>query len=53
MQREPTLAEAMYGHLTKAKEEAKQSDEVKAKSRKLAADLRELRQRIERERGKR
>jgi hypothetical protein len=43
-QREPpSLAQAMYGHLTKAKEDAKQSDEVKARSRKLAADLREVR----------
>jgi hypothetical protein len=47
-QREPpSLAQAMYGHLTKAKEDAKQSEEVKARSRKLAADLRELRQRME------
>ena len=42
-QHNPTLAEAMYGHLTKAKEEAKQSDEAKARSKKLAADLREAR----------
>ena len=47
MKREPTLAEAMYGHLTKAKEDAKQSDEVKARSRKLAADLREARMKME------
>jgi hypothetical protein len=42
-QHNPTLAEAMYGHLTKAKEDAKQADEAKARSRKLAADLREVR----------
>lgn len=39
----PSLAQAMYGHLTKAKEDAKQSEEMKARSRKLAADLREAR----------
>jgi hypothetical protein len=46
-QRNPTLAEAMYGHLTAKAKEEKQSEEVKAKSRKLAADLREARMKME------
>jgi hypothetical protein len=46
-QHNPTLAEAMYPSLIKAKEDAKQSDEMKAKNRKLAADLREVRMKME------
>jgi hypothetical protein len=42
-QHNPTLAEAMYGHLTKAKEKEEANEVVKARSRKLAADLREAR----------
>jgi len=47
MKREPSLAEAMYPGLTKAKEEAKAKEEMKARSRKLAADLREARMKME------
>jgi DNA-directed RNA polymerase subunit L len=49
-QREPTLAEAMYPSLTKAKEDAKANEAVKAQSKKLLADLRELRAEMKRAR---
>jgi hypothetical protein len=42
-QHNPTTAEAMYPHLVKAKEDVKAKEEMKARSRKLAADLRETR----------
>lgn len=46
-QPKPTIAQAMYPHLAKQKEDAKQSELVKARSRKLAADLREARMKME------
>jgi hypothetical protein len=51
-QREPTIAEAMYPNLIKAKEDAKAKEEIKARSRKLAADLREVRMKMEQARLK-
>jgi hypothetical protein len=46
----PTLAQSMYPHLAKQKEDAKAADEVKARSRRLAADLREARLKMQKAR---
>ena len=46
-QDKPSLSEAMYGHLTAAKEKEEANEVVKARSRKLAADLREARLKME------
>jgi hypothetical protein len=51
-QHNPTLAEAMYGHLTKKQSDDKAKEEMKARSRKLAADLREVRMKMEQARLK-
>jgi hypothetical protein len=48
----PSLAQAMYGHLTKKQSDDEKAEEVKARSRKLAADLREARMKMEQARLK-